>query len=117
MNLSVYLSVGKEVSEAVKNAFIEEIKKFDFVVNTDQPQESDRVAFKIHQQIDDIEVFENSIKQLLCQVPFLYLIAPQHSMERLKHHPRVHCFDVSFIQSPAKAASVLLNYAYHGNPI
>jgi hypothetical protein len=117
MKLSVYLSVGKDVGEEIKNAFIEEIKKFDFEVNTGQPQESDRIAFMIRQQIDDVEAFENSIKQLLCRIPFLYLIAPQQSMERLKHHPRVHCFDVSFIKTPSKAASVLLKYAYHGNPI
>lgn len=116
MNIGIFLSIGKEVSEIVKNAFVDEFEKNKIDVNTEMPNGNDKIAVKIHQTVSNVSLFEENIKKLLTHIPFLYLIAPSDSMERLKHHPRIHCFDSSFIQDPANAASALLSYAYHGRP-
>lgn len=117
MNMGIFLSLGKEVSDIVKNSFVSEFKKHQFDINTDQPNGDHKVALKIHENVPDVEKFENNVKTLLKRIPFLYLIAPSSSMERLKHHPRIHCFDSSFIEDPDEAASALLKYAYHGRPL
>lgn len=117
MNMGIFLSLGKEVSEIVKSAFVSEFKKHQFDVNEGRPNGEDKVALKIHQSVPDVSKFEDNVKSLLNHIPFLYLIAPSASMERLKHHPRIQCFDTSFIDDPDTAASVLLKYAYHGRPL
>jgi len=117
MNMGIFLSIGKEVSEIVKDSFVNEFKKHQFDVHTGTPESDVKVALKIHERVSDVGRFEENVKSLLKRIPFLYLIAPSASMERLKHHPRVQCFDTSFIQDPSKAASVLMKYAYHGRPL
>ncbi len=117
MKMGVFFSTGKEVAESVRQAFLAEFEKNNFDVNTEQPSGNDKVGFKIHQTVSDIGRFEENIKRLLGHIPYLYIIAPSNSMERLKHHPRIQCFDTSFIKDPSIAASVLLKYAYHGRPL
>lgn len=115
--MGVFLSLGKEVSDIVKDAFVSEFNKHQFEVNIELPGNDAQIALKIHEKVPDVHRFEESVKSLLNHIPFLYLIAPSHSMENLKHHPRIQCYDTSFIRNPKIAASVLLKYAYHGRPL
>lgn len=118
MKTHVFVSLGKEINHETKEIILNEFKKFDLRVNNgNTPSGVESIGFKIHQKVANRETFEENIKQLVQQLSHLYLVAPLNCLENLKHHPRIKCYDSSFIKDPATAISVLIKYAYHGFPV
>lgn len=118
MKTHVFVSLGKEIDQETRDVILNEFKKHNLRVNSgSKPSGVESIGFKIHLKVANREAFEENIKQLVQQLSYLYLIAPSNCLENLKHHPRIKCYDTSFIKDPAKAASVLIKYAYHGFPL
>lgn len=117
MHTHVYVSIGKEVSIDVKDAILAEFKKHHLRINNDKPSGIEKIGFKIHLTVPDQQAFEKQVKELIRNLSYLYIIAPLKCLESLKHHPRIKCYDTSFIKDPTIAASVLIKYAYHGFPL
>lgn len=118
MHTHVFLSLGKEIDEIAEKAIIAEFRKHNLRINrSDKPSGIEKIGFKIHRRVGDIEAFEECVKRLVTQLSYLYIVAPEKCLVRLKHHPRIKCYDVSFIRDPSAGACNLINYAYHGVPL
>lgn len=118
MKTHVFVSLGKEINQETKETILNEFKNHNLRVNSgNKPSGVESIGFKIHQKVANPETFEENIKQLVQELSYLYLIAPLACLENLKHHPRIKCYDTSFIKDPAKAIEVLIKYAYHGYPL
>lgn len=116
MNVNVFLRLGKEINEHTKQAITQEFVNKNLEVSEERA-ESNKVGFIIRDKVADMGLFVKNVYKTLQHVPQLYLVAPQKVLDKIKHHPRVHCFDSKLIEDPSKGASDLISYAYHGRPL
>lgn len=117
MNVNVFMRLGKEINEHTKNAITQEFESKNLEINDAKPDGQDQVGFIIRNKVADMGQFVKNVYKTLQHVPRLYLVAPQKALDKIKHHPRVHCFDSKLIDDPSKGASDLINYAYHGRQV
>ncbi len=117
MNVNVFLRMGKEINEHTKTAITQEFTSNNLDINEETPTSDDKVGFIIRNKVADLGHFAKNVYKTLQHVPRLYLVAPQKALDKVKHHPRVHCFDSKLLEDPTEGASALINYAYHGRPM
>jgi hypothetical protein len=117
MEVNVFLKIGKEINEQTKaiitNAFLSKNMRID----TELSPGSEKVGFIIRSSVPDAETFVKSVYKTLQHVPSLFLVAPPNCLERIKHHPRVHCFDCKIMDDPEIGVQNVISYAYHGRPL
>lgn len=117
MQTHVLVNLGNEIDEETKEAILAECKNQGLRVNRNKPSGNEKIGFKIHKSVSNKEAFEESIKSLINQLNYLYIIAPLECLEDIKHHPRIRCYDTTFLKDPTTAMKVLIKYAYHGYPL
>lgn len=117
MDVNVYLRFGKEINEHTKTIITDTFKSKNLRINSGELSDNDRVGFIIRNNVGDVDLFVENIYKMLQQIPSLYLVAPQKCLDKIKHHPRVHCFDSKILDDPVKGITNLINYAYHGRPL
>ncbi|MCG8334120.1 MAG: hypothetical protein MJE63_06355 [Proteobacteria bacterium] len=117
MDVNVYLKFGKEINEHTRTIITDTFKSKNLLVNSGDLTDNDRVGFVIRNNVADIDLFVENTYKLLQQIKSLYLVAPQKCLDKIKHHPRVHCFDSKILDDPTKGITNLINFAYHGRPL
>lgn len=117
MDVSVYLKIGKEINEQTKTIITKIFESKNLRIETEKINDKNAVGFIIRNKVPDVDAFVESIYRTLQQVPNLYLVAPKNCFERIKHHPRVHCFDSKILEDPETGVLEVINFAYHGRPL
>lgn len=117
MNVNVFLKIGKEVSEQAQAMITREFVSNNLEINQDKPTSDDKIGFIIRHNVADLSRFTKNVYRTLQHIPRLYLVAPQKALDKVKHHPGVHCFDSQLLEDPSAGASTLINYAYYGRPL
>lgn len=117
MEVNIYLKLGKEINEQTKSVITDMFKRKNLMVNSGKISANDKVGFIIRKDVSDINLFIKNVYQTLQTIPNLYLVAPQHCLNQIKHHPRVHCFDSALLDDPETGVSNLISFAYQGRPL
>ncbi len=116
MDVNVYVRFGKEIDEQTKTIIASIFESKNMQINSGEFSGNDRLGFIIRNNVADVELFTENVYKTLQQVPCLFLVAPQKCLDKLKHHPRVHCFDCKVLEDPASGIDELIDYAYYGKP-
>ncbi len=117
MKVNVYLRLGKELTKATQATITEVFQSNNLEINDDKPTGKDKVAFIIKKNVADQEQFVECVYKTLQSIPKLYVVAPQKCLDRVKHHPGVHCFDSQILNDPEEGINNIIQFAYHGRPL